>query len=61
MMVLLWTHYLPFAFLSGMWMFAVFAALRVAGGLVIAMYWSRSYNTGAWYAGATRLVFAGLG
>ncbi len=61
MMVLLGAHYLPFAFLYGMRMFAVLAALLVGGGLVIAMYWSRSFSAGAGYKGATLLVFAGLG
>ena len=42
-------------------MFAVLAALLVGGGLVIAMYRSRSFSAGAWYPGATFLVFAGLG
>ena len=40
MMVLLGAHYIPFVFLYGMRMFAVMAALIVAGGLVIAIYWS---------------------
>jgi hypothetical protein len=61
MMVLLAAHYLPFAFRYGMRMFAVLAALLVGGGLGIAMYWSRSFGAGAWYTGATLLVFAGLG
>jgi hypothetical protein len=61
MMVLLGAHDLPLAFLYGMRMFAVPAALLVGGGLVIAMYRSRSFSAGAWYTGATLLVFAGLG
>jgi hypothetical protein len=60
MMILLGSHYLPVAFLYGMRMFAALAALLVGGGLVIATYWSRSYSEGAWYTGATLLVFAGL-
>lgn len=60
-MVLLGAHYLPFVFRYWMRMFAVLAALLVGGGLVIAMYWSRSFSAGAWYTGATLLVFAGLG
>lgn len=61
MTVLLGAHYLPFAFLYGIRMFAALAALLVGGGLVIAMYWSRSFRAGAWYTGATLLVFSGLG
>jgi len=60
-MVLLGAHYLPFACLYGMRMFAALAALLVGGGLAIAMYWSRNFSAGAWYTGATLLVFAGLG
>jgi len=48
MTVLLGAHYLPFAFLYRMRMFAVLAALLVGGELVIAMYWSRSFSAGAW-------------
>ncbi len=61
MMVLLGAHYLPFAFLYGMRMFAVLAALLAGGGRVIAMYGSCRFSAGAWYTGATLLVFAGLG
>ena len=60
-MVLWGTHYPPFAFLDGMLLFAVLAALLVGGGLVIAMYWSRRFRAGAWHTGVTRLVFTGLG
>jgi len=60
-MVLLGAHYRPFALLDGVRMFAVRVALVVGGGLVIAMYRSRCFRAGAWYTGATRLVFAGLG
>ena len=61
MMVLWGTHYSPFVFRCGMWMFAPIAPLLVGSGLVIAMYWSRSFSKGSWYTGATLLVFAGLG
>jgi hypothetical protein len=60
-LVLFGAHYLPCAFLSGMRMFAVLAALLVGGGLIIVMYGSRSFSAGAWCTGATLLVFAGLG
>jgi len=60
-MILLGAHYLPFATLYGMRIFAVLAALLVGGGFVIAMYWSGSFSGGAWFTGATLLVFAGLG
>jgi hypothetical protein len=61
MMVLLGAHYLPFVFLYGMRMFAALAALVAGGGWFVAMYWSSSFSVGAWYTGATLLVFAGVG
>ncbi|MGH9237037.1 MAG: DUF7010 family protein [Vicinamibacterales bacterium] len=60
-MILLGAHYLPFVTLYGMRMFAALAGLLVAGGVVIAMYRSESFSLGAWFTGATLLVFAGLG
>jgi hypothetical protein len=60
-MILLGAHYLPFVTLYGMKMFAVLAALLVSGGVLIAMYWSASFDVGAWFTGATLLVFAGVG
>ena len=61
MMVLLGAHYLPFAFLYGMRMFAVLSALVVSGGVVIAMYFSSSFSVGAWYTSATLAAFAFIG
>jgi len=61
LMVLLGAHYIPFVFLYGMRMFAALAALIAGGGLLIAMYWSGSFSTGAWYTGAILLLFAVVG
>ena len=61
MMVLLGAHYLPFAFLYGMQMFVVLAALLTGGGILIAMYLSTSFSVGAWYTGIVLLVFAAAG
>ena len=61
MMILPGAHYLPFVFLYGMRMFAVLAAFLVAGGIVIAMYFSASFSLGAWYTGIVLLGFAELG
>jgi hypothetical protein len=61
MMVLLGAHYLPFAFLYGMRMFTVLAALLTGGGLMIAMYRSSSLSIGAWYTGLVLLIFAVVG
>jgi hypothetical protein len=61
MMILLGAHYLPFVFLYGMRTFAVLAAMLVGGGILIALYWSSSFSTGAWYTGTTLLVSAFVG
>ena len=61
MMILLGAHYLPFVFLYGMRMFGILAGLLVGGGILIALYWSSSFSIGAWYTGATLLVFAIVG
>jgi len=61
LMMLLGAHYLPFVFLYGMRMFWVLASLLVGAGYLIAMYWSSSFSTGAWYTGAILLVFAWVG
>ncbi len=42
-------------------MFAVLAAFLVGDGTVIAMNFSASFSTGAWYTGTILLVFAMLG
>jgi hypothetical protein len=61
MMILLGAHYLPFAFLYGMRMFAILAAVVAGGGVAIAMYASSSFGVGAWYTGAALVLFAGVG
>src|SRR3954470_2283388 len=61
MMILLGAHYLPFVFLYGMRMFAALSALIRGGGLIIAMYFWSSFSVGAWYTGATLILFAGIG
>lgn len=60
-MPLLRAHYLPFVFLYGMRMFAVLAAILAWGGMPIAVCASRSFSLGAWFTGATLLLFAGVG
>ena len=61
LMILLGAHYLPFVFLYGMRMFWVLGSFLVGAGFLIAMYWSGSFSTGAWYTGAILLVFAWVG
>jgi hypothetical protein len=61
LMILVGAHYLPFVFLYGMRMFALLAASLLGGGLIIAMYLSRSFSVGAWYGGIILLIFAVVG
>lgn len=61
MMVLLGAHYLPFVFLYGMRMFAVLTALLVGGGVALARFGPGTLGLGAWYTGATLLLFAAVG
>ena len=61
LMILVGAHYLPFVFLYGMRMFSALAVLLIGVGLLIAMYWSGTFSTGAWVTGAILLVFAGVG
>lgn len=61
LMVLLGSHYLPFAFLYGMRMFCALAGILITMGLVIALYFSQTFSLGAWVAGLVLLVFAWIG
>lgn len=61
MMILVGAHYLPFAFLYGMRMFAVLSGILVVGGVTIAMYAAGEFALAAWVTGATLLVFAMVG
>jgi hypothetical protein len=58
LLVLLGAHYLPFVFLYGMRIFAALCALLVSSGVVIALYFPRSFSLGAWVGGITLFVFA---
>jgi hypothetical protein len=61
LMILVGAHYLPFVTLYGMRMFWALGSLLIGAGLLIAMYWSSTFSVGAWYTGATLLVFAVVG
>jgi hypothetical protein len=61
LMVLLGTHYLPFASLYGMRMFLFLAATLIAMGVVIALYFSETFSLGAWLGGLVLFVFAWIG
>ena len=61
MMILLGAHYLPFAFLYGMKMFLVLAAVLIGAGLMLPMNRVESFSMGAWITAATLFIFAVVG
>jgi len=61
LMILLGAHYLPFATLYGMRMFLFLAAILIAAGTLIALYFSATFSLGAWIGGAALFAFAWLG
>lgn len=58
LMILLGAHYLPFTFLYGMRMFIPLCAVLVGAGVVIALYFPKSFSLGGWIGGVTLLIFA---
>jgi hypothetical protein len=58
LMILLGAHYLPFTFLYGMRMFIPLCAVLVGTGVVIALYFPKSFSLGGWIGGVTLLIFA---
>ena len=61
LLILLGAHYLPFATLYGMRMFLFLAAILIAAGVVIALYFPATFSLGAWIGGLALLAFACLG
>ncbi|MGH9739723.1 MAG: DUF7010 family protein [Candidatus Acidiferrales bacterium] len=61
LMVLVGAHYLPFASSYGMRMFLVLAGILIAMGVVIALYFPKSFTLGAWVTGLILFVFAWVG
>ena len=61
LMILLGAHYLPFATLYGMRMFLFLAGILIVMGVVIALWFSRTFSLGAWVAGLTLFAFAWIG
>ncbi|WP_454778550.1 DUF7010 family protein [Georgenia muralis] len=59
-MVVVGAHYLPFVFLYGMRLFAVLAAVLVAGGVALASLPGAPSSAGGWLTGAALVVFAAL-
>jgi hypothetical protein len=60
-MIALGAHYLPFAFLYGMWQFAGLCAALVAGGVALGMYLPNPLSLGAWLTATLLFVFAFVG
>ena len=58
LMVLLGAHYLPFATLYGMRVFLFLAGILIAAGVVIALYFGKTFSFGAWVAGLALFAFA---
>jgi hypothetical protein len=58
MMILVGAHYVPFVFLYGMRMFAVLAGMLLGGGVLIGLYASRGFATGAWFTAVVLFAFA---
>jgi hypothetical protein len=61
LMILLGAHYLPFTFLYGMRMFIPLCAILTGGGVIIALYFPRSFSLGCWITGVVLLIFACIG
>ena len=61
LMILLGAHYLPFATLYGMRMFLFLAGILIVMGVVIALWFSRTFSLGAWGGGLTLFAFAWIG
>src|SRR5688572_12488330 len=57
-MIVVGTHYLPFAFLYGMWQFAALGAILIGGGVAVAQLADNSFSAGAWLTGAVLVVAA---
>ena len=60
-MIVLGAHYLPFVTLYGMRMFYVLAGILVGAGVVLALYVTLPFATGAWFTAVVLAVFALLG
>ncbi|MGD2069960.1 MAG: hypothetical protein PVI57_14910 [Gemmatimonadota bacterium] len=60
-MVVLGAHYLPFAFLYGMRMFLVLAAVLWLAGCALGLWIPAPFATGAWSTAAVLIVFAVAG
>jgi hypothetical protein len=60
-MIVVGAHYLPFITLYGMKMFAILAALLVAGGTALAFYGPSIFSLGGWLTSGILILFAFAG
>lgn len=60
-MIALGAHYLPFAFLYGMRMFAALAGVLWVSGVLLGTRLDLGFSAGAWWTGCVLVVFAILG
>jgi hypothetical protein len=60
-MIALGAHYLPFVTLYGMRMFFALTGILVGAGVVLAVYLTMPFSTGAWFTAGALVVFAVLG
>jgi hypothetical protein len=61
MLILVGAHYLPFAFLYGMRAFLALAAILIASGVVVALFFKTSFSLGAWIGAVVLFIFALIG
>jgi hypothetical protein len=59
-MVVVGSHYLPFAFLYGMWQFAALGVVLIAAGVTLALVGPDQFSAGAWVAAVVFLAAAPL-
>jgi hypothetical protein len=60
-MIVVGSHYLPFAYLYGMWQFWILGGFLVAGGFVIGLWLPGSFSLGGWVTAAALFLFALVG
>jgi len=60
-MIVLGSHYLPFAFLYGMWQFQILGGALAAAGLLLGLYAPHAFSLGGWVTGGALVLFAFVG
>jgi hypothetical protein len=59
-MIVVGAHYLPFAFLYGMWQFAALGAAMCGGALLLGLYLPEPWSLGGWLTCLALVAFASL-